>query len=79
MRGRWAASFGTRVSLAVRGSTSPVLRRRWTSRRTQAGLTVNASATSAVGSPASMAARTRTRRSIEYGRMPLARVVVEPL
>src|SRR5262249_4148598 len=50
----------------VRGATSPVSRRLCLIRRTQAGLTANASAASAVPMPSSHAANTRARKSIEY-------------
>jgi hypothetical protein len=52
------------------GAIDPVSRRRWSSRRIQAGLTANRSAISArVSKPSSHAATTRCRKSIEYAAM----------
>jgi hypothetical protein len=72
-RSSWPASFLAGGCPEGRGAISPVSRRRCLSRRTQDALTRCFSATSAVLSPASQSANTRTRKSIEYAFIAITR------
>jgi len=69
IRSAWASSFGTRLFRDDFGVVGFPSRFRCLSRRTQGWLTANRSATAFVLSPASHAASTRSRRSVEYGFM----------
>ncbi len=82
MRSACAASFRTRVACDGLGAGTPAppaSRRRCFSRRTHDALTENVAATSSASAPASHAFNTRSRKSIEYGRMAPPRFGMPPV